>query len=375
MIDLATHTKFYNMRSPREILVTTTSTVDGFNIKQYLRPISSHVVAGTNFFSDFFASFTDVFGGRSGTYQNQLVSLYNESIERLREAAFEIGANSIVGLKVDMDEISGKGKSMFMVTAVGTAVLIEGRSKIGSQIFEDKKVENASIEKIKMLQKKREIIGLAKSGELKLDDDVWDFITKQQVYEVYEFVIAKLQNSLAYALEQADVTKKVYEKTLNFIDALPEFRKYDLLYGSVSSTENQQLFLKIAELVDDLRMFDFDRIMGILELNDFEKQKRATKIAVLDKAFYSKDDIDKFRKISNEIQQRFKERGARSMKKQLIGKEKEVWTCECGKTNTLGNYCSGCKRDIFGFTSTEVSPPEALKVIEEKISLISECVV
>ena len=81
MIDLATHTKFYNMRSPREILVTTTSTVDGFNIKQYLRPISSHVVAGTNFFSDFFASFTDVFDGRSGTYQNQLVSLYNESMK------------------------------------------------------------------------------------------------------------------------------------------------------------------------------------------------------------------------------------------------------------------------------------------------------
>ena len=78
------------MINPKDILVTTTSTVDGIQVKQYLKPISAHIVAGTNLFSDFFASFSDVFGGRSQTYQNQLASLYNEAIERLRTAAYEI---------------------------------------------------------------------------------------------------------------------------------------------------------------------------------------------------------------------------------------------------------------------------------------------
>jgi len=113
------------MNKMNNILVTTTNNLEGLKIKQYLKPLSAHVVAGTNFFSDFFASFSDVFGGRSGTYQRQLSSIYTEAIETLKQSAVEIGANAIIGMKVDLDEISGKGKSMFMITATGTAVIIE----------------------------------------------------------------------------------------------------------------------------------------------------------------------------------------------------------------------------------------------------------
>lgn len=135
------------MINPKDILVTTTSSVYGLEVKQYLKPISAHIVAGTNLFSDFFASFSDVFGGRSQTYQNQLASLYNEAIERLRIAAYEIGANCIIGLHVDLDEISGKGKSMFMLTAMGTAVIIDESNKIKTKNTTEEKFENVSIEK------------------------------------------------------------------------------------------------------------------------------------------------------------------------------------------------------------------------------------
>ena len=63
------------------------------------------------------------------------------------------------------------------------------------------------------------------------------------------------------------------------------------------------------------------------------------------------------------------------MKKQLLSsKEKEVWTCECSKTNDIGSYCSSCKKDIYGFTSNEVSPPKVLTNLDENISLITEYV-
>lgn len=113
------------MANPKDILVITTSSADGLKVKRYLKPVSSHIVAGTNFFSDFLGSFSDVFGGRSSSYQRQLTSLYNEAIEHIKVAAYEIGANCIMGLNIDMDEISGKGKSMFMLTAIGTAVILE----------------------------------------------------------------------------------------------------------------------------------------------------------------------------------------------------------------------------------------------------------
>ena len=136
------------MINPKDILVTTTSSVEGLKVKHYLKPISAHLVAGTNLFSDFFASFSDVFGGRSQTYQKQLTSLYNEAIERLRTTAYEIGANCIIGLHVDLDEISGKGKSMFMLTAMGTAVIIEDSNR--DRILQNpvEKFENVSIDKI-----------------------------------------------------------------------------------------------------------------------------------------------------------------------------------------------------------------------------------
>ena len=111
------------MVSPKQILVATTSDLGDVKIIKHLKPVSAHVVAGTNVFSDLAASFTDIFGGRSESYQKQLASLYDEAVERIKVAAFEIGANCVLGLKVDIDEISGKGKAMFMITSIGTAAI------------------------------------------------------------------------------------------------------------------------------------------------------------------------------------------------------------------------------------------------------------
>lgn len=363
------------MINPKDILVTTTSSVEGLHVKQYLKPISAHIVAGTNLFSDFFASFSDVFGGRSQTYQKQLTSLYNEAIESLRIAAYEIGANCIVGLHVDMDEISGKGKSMFMLTAMGTAVIIDDTDRNKTLLCSEEKYENVSVDKIKILQKKREIIDNAKAGTLNLEDDVWDFITNNQVSEVYNFVILKLGKAISYSLDSQDAFSKFYKRALSYIDALPEGRKMNLLYKSIEKADNEPLLIKLSEIIDNLQLLNLDKIRELLNNTDFQKQKRATKILTYDKPFYNKQDIENFKSIIETIATKFPEKGVRSMKKQLLSsKEKEVWTCECGKTNDVGNYCSGCKKDIYGFTSNEVSPPKVLANLEERISLIAEYV-
>src|SRR3954468_24915147 len=102
--------------------VTTTSNIEGWRVEAHLGVVASHVVAGTGIGSDFLAGFSDLFGGRSGAYQNQLASLYAEAIDQLHRKAQRLGGNWIVGLHVDIDEVSGKGMQMFMVTAMGTAV-------------------------------------------------------------------------------------------------------------------------------------------------------------------------------------------------------------------------------------------------------------
>lgn len=74
-----------------------------------------HIVAGSGVLSDWLVSWSDVFGGRSGSYQNQLRSLSDMRAHDRR-------ANWVIGLTVDKDEISGQGGQLFKVTAMGTAV-------------------------------------------------------------------------------------------------------------------------------------------------------------------------------------------------------------------------------------------------------------
>lgn len=361
------------MANPKDILVTTTSSLDGLVVKQYLKPISAHIVAGTNLFSDFFASFSDVFGGRSQTYQKQISSLYNEAIERLRISAYEIGANCIIGLNVDMDEISGKGKSMFMLTAIGTAVIVDGTITKRTPLGISQQLENIDIERLKSLQRKREIIEKATDGTLVLDDEVWDFITANEVHEVYEFVLGQLRKYIGN-VETGETFNKYYGKTLEFLNGLPEEIKLKLLYESIIVEENEQLASKLCKMVEDLTALDFNYVNQVFNASEFSKQKRGLKILTADKPFYNNQDIAQLNLLVDFIKSKFPERGVRSMKKQLLSsKEKEIWTCECKGTAEIGKLCSVCNKDIYGFKASEVNPPKAVSLLDEKISLITEC--
>lgn len=107
------------------MIVTTTNSIEGYTVKRYLGVVNANVVIGTNLFSDIAASLTDVFGGRSGSYKSKLNTIYDEVMKELTEKAKSYHADAIVGLHVDFDEVSGSGKSMFMVSASGTAVTLE----------------------------------------------------------------------------------------------------------------------------------------------------------------------------------------------------------------------------------------------------------
>lgn len=107
------------------MIVTTTNSVEGYSIRKYLGVVNANVVIGTNLFSDITASLTDVFGGRSGSYKSKLTTIYDEVMKELIGKAESYHADAIVGLHVDFDEISGGGKSMFMVSASGTAITLE----------------------------------------------------------------------------------------------------------------------------------------------------------------------------------------------------------------------------------------------------------
>lgn len=122
-----------------------------------------------------------------------------------------------------------------------------------------------------------------------------------------------------------------------------------------------------------MKKFMQDQSPKALASEDFNTQKGGVRIVTYDKLFYNKEDKQDLAAILNFIKNTFVERGTRTMKKQLLSsKEKEVWICECGKTNDIGTYCSGCSKDIFGFKENEVKPQNAYNYIQQKIELITE---
>lgn len=109
------------------MIVTTTGTVEGRQIKQYLGVVSGEAIMGANFLRDFLANITEVIGGRAGAYERSLRGGRDNAIKEMMEAAAKLGANAVVGVSMDYDSVAlGEDRgSMLMVTAYGTAVKLE----------------------------------------------------------------------------------------------------------------------------------------------------------------------------------------------------------------------------------------------------------
>jgi uncharacterized protein YbjQ (UPF0145 family) len=107
------------------MLITTTHTLDGRPISEYLGLVSGEAILGANIFKDFFAGIRDIVGGRSAAYEQELRKAKDIAIKEMTASAVALGGNAIVGVDLDYETIGGgQGSNMLMVSASGTAVRI-----------------------------------------------------------------------------------------------------------------------------------------------------------------------------------------------------------------------------------------------------------
>ncbi len=103
------------------MIVTTTPSVEGKRIEEYLGIVTGEAILGTNIFKDIFANIRDIVGGRSNAYERELGSARQIALDELQANASRLGANAVVGVDLDY-EVLGAGNGMLMVSASGTAV-------------------------------------------------------------------------------------------------------------------------------------------------------------------------------------------------------------------------------------------------------------
>lgn len=109
------------MNKQEIMILTTTPTIEGRPIQQYLGVVTAETIIGANFIKDIFAGLRDIVGGRSGTYEKVIEEARTAALQELQQKAQRLGANAVVGIDLDFETV-GSGGSMLMVVATGTAV-------------------------------------------------------------------------------------------------------------------------------------------------------------------------------------------------------------------------------------------------------------
>ena len=105
------------------MILSTTFTLEGHPVQQYLGVVSAEIIIGANAIRDFAANLRDFFGGRSGTYEEVFASAKETALAELKQRAAAMGANAVVGISVNYTTV-GASNSMLMVACTGTAVVI-----------------------------------------------------------------------------------------------------------------------------------------------------------------------------------------------------------------------------------------------------------
>lgn len=317
------------------MLITATPTIQNGTIQEYLEPVFSHIVLGTNMFSDIAASWRDVFGGRSQSYQTQLERLSQSAMTELAQSAKKLGANAIVGMKMDYSDISGGGKSMLMVVATGTAVKYEGEGSTA-------KVRNAQV----------------------LDSDAVDEAVRQlieiRIFRLnpapsYDTIVPLIENRVHHLWDEVleamgDDSPQVRNTMLTYFAMCAEEKGYKWLLDITLKSPYSYLRLRGAALLSEHGQFMLSDIEEYLSALSDDVHDTFLSLASLKQEFYYHKDVVAIRSLAQAISDEFSVVIRSEEKTTFTGKKKTEYSCPCGAIfDTDYDKCGKCGNNKWGF--------------------------
>ena len=343
----------------KRLFIATTDTVENGKILDYYGVVSSHIVAGTGFFTDFAAGLSDLFGGRSWAYRGQLEHLYEEALDELSSKAQLLGANAVLGLKIDMDNISGKGMSMFMITAVGTAVKI--LSNTHKQEVEDPdQVANASLDNE---INKRAILMYLDDKDYILPREYWETILRYPdndyvlpLIRSYFSLIAK--DGYGEALSENDFTNRevFYRNFPTFIEIADRDLVAQGMYEAIKSERGSGMAI---DTINKYSLFDPKSILSLIRDG---YTKRAIAVLGAKKLSYNQCDLKDMEALIEELDHLPNQGKIDVVKGGLLTKDEEKYICPSGhKNNPEVEYCNTCHENIKGLKLEQVKAIETFK--------------
>jgi uncharacterized protein YbjQ (UPF0145 family) len=351
-----------------KFLITTTSHLEGYSVNEYLGPISHHIVVGTNIFSDIAASITDMLGGKSSTYQKKLSLLFDEAIYECKRAAQLKGANCILAYRVDVSEITGGSKQMFMISANGTAAII-------NRIAEETKFLNnnkiISIEDLSVNEARDKIIEKYGKGEKIYEPDTWTLIKQYKFYELFESQLKFVEKY------DSSIENSWINSFRQYIDFLPEDIQKSIIYKALHTQLDKSKSSFLIDIIIQNKLFDAVSVISLLKHDSLQIRKYGVKACTSDSRYYSVDDVHRLECIAELLNNSFPTIHKKVFGKTgiLSSKEIEMWECSCGVRRPLHvEYCSddSCGENSYGFKKYEPKPYKLIEFIIKRVSTLNK---
>ena len=343
-----------------KIIITTTNSIENATIEKYLGVVTSNLVIGTGFFSDFTASFSDFFGGLSGTYRKQMDALYKEASEAISMKAIALGANCILGFKIDFDEISGKGKSMFMVSVSGTAVKISQNNKSALQ---ETTHQNISADKLNIEYFKYNWT-LRNTARMPSNED-WNFIQRHNLTELapslYELYIRASCDKSAYGFDDPIFT--------NFPQVLSNMEYNDAINVIYEKYEERHYYA--FPLIKENRLFNPQKTNELIEKGYADL---ASDLLRTEKDEYTPSDIKEMEELLHSFENLPDKGKIQEVKSGILSsKMVDMYICPSGHKNNKdrSEFCAECGLNIKGLRKEHIKEIERFKT---KVSILKNLI-
>lgn len=335
------------------LIITTTNSIENAKIEKYLGVVTTNLVIGTNFFSDFKASFTDFFGGMSGTYRKQMDTLYQRAYDALSIKASALGANCVLGFKIDFDELSGKGTQMFMISVSGTAVKI----KQTLDTSHNNSTSNVSVS--------------ADQLNIEVFKENWHKRNKAHTPWIKElnFIMSNNLTDLAESLYDYYATERIQ------IDARPIDEKFPIILSTLSYEEAVEVIYKDYEvrhtyaydLIKANKLFNAQKVLNLLNAGHINL---AVQLLETEKPDYMRDDVEVMTEILSVLDTLPDKGKFQEMKSGVFSaKLEEMYICPIGhKNNKDIVFCESthnggvCGLNIKGLNREQVDNIEAFRI-------------
>lgn len=342
------------------MVITTTNSIENATIEKYLGVVTTNLVIGTGFFSDFTAALTDFFGGMSGTYRRQMDELYKKAYDALSLKASTLGANGVLGFKIDFDEISGKGTQMFMISVSGTAVKLKYKSLSTNEVElanDSVSSDLVSIEVFKLNWKNRSKDQTPKSSELNfiMDNNMWELAPS--LYEYY--------TTPNYAIDK----RPIDERFPIILSILPYNTAVQFIYNDYLTFEKYAY-----PLIKENKLFCASKVLEILREGNLEA---GINLLDTEKRSYTRDDV-KYMESIIDILDNLPNKGQITEVKAgaFSSKMVEVYICPLGHKNDRDTeYCTHgatyplCGLNIKGLKQEQV---QIINAFRDRVTIIKD---